>query len=74
MTAKDHEQDRALILSDLRQEFPQYSIWQEVAPGRARYHAVRARPGIRPYAVVTSSPPELRSALREARFPGAGHD
>ena len=66
MTTNDNGPGRELVLRDLRQEFPQYTIWQEVTPGRARFHAVRARRGIRPYAVVTCSARELRAALREA--------
>jgi hypothetical protein len=70
----DSSQERSLLLGELRREFPQYTIWQEVTPGRARYNAVRARPGIRPYAVVSSNPGELRAVLSEARPPGAAPD
>jgi hypothetical protein len=68
---KGQSQVAVLTLRDLRREFPQYTIWREVTPGRARYHAVRARPGIRPYAVVTASPRELRAALHQPEPSGA---
>ncbi len=51
------------ILAALRQEFPGYRLWLEPVRGEHRFVARRLHLGTGTYAVVTSDPAELRSAL-----------
>jgi hypothetical protein len=50
-------------LALLQRDFPSHRIWVEDGGGRVRYVARGLRLGVRPYAVVTSDPAELRAAL-----------
>lgn len=51
-------------LASMRQQFPQFRIWQEDTGRREpRFVARRRHPGINPHTVITADPAELRIAL-----------
>jgi hypothetical protein len=50
-------------LPALRDEFPDFRIWQEITGHRTRYIARRLSRGTHPHTVVTSDLAELRAEL-----------
>jgi O-methyltransferase involved in polyketide biosynthesis len=53
-------------LATVRAEFPGYSIWREILPGRDRYIVRSLIPGLSPHTLVTADLAELREALEPA--------
>jgi hypothetical protein len=59
------------VLSELRQQFPQFHIWREANGQRVRYIARRLSLGTSLHTVVTADLDELRATLASG---GAGQD
>jgi hypothetical protein len=57
----------AAVLAALRDEFPGYRIWRELAVGQVHYVACRLHPGSHPHTFMTPDPDKLRTALREGQ-------